>query len=122
MILDDNGVGVQGAVADKAKLVSRPGDSFRQDLSDTSRVDLISTLPLVCHPALSCTGSVSHQALQAAAAAAADAADAAAAVAAAVAAAAVAAAAVAADGASAIAAVVFCCCSCCHSCLDGVLA
>ncbi|DBB04767.1 hypothetical protein WJX82_007058 [Trebouxia sp. C0006] len=37
---------LQGAAADTAKLVSRPGDSFRQELSDRSRVDLISTLPL----------------------------------------------------------------------------
>ena len=59
---------MQGALADKAKLVSRPGDSFRQDLSDRSRVDLISTLPLVPPPALSCTCSVSHQSIHAAAA------------------------------------------------------
>ena len=57
-------------MADKAKLVSRPGDTFRQDLSDRSRVELISTLPLVRSPALLCTCSVSHQAIHAAAAAA----------------------------------------------------
>lgn len=61
---------MQGALADKAKLVSRPGDGFRQDLSDRSRVDLISTLPLVPPPALLCSCSVSHQSIHAAAAAA----------------------------------------------------
>ena len=93
---------MQGSLADKAKLVSRPGDTFRQDLSDRSRVDLISTLPLVPPPAL-CTCSVSHQSIHAAAAASAIAAVAAANAIAAVAAAVVA---VAADAAVAAAVVI----------------
>ena len=96
---------MQGALADKAKLVSRPGDGFRQDLSDRSRVDLISTLPLVPPPALLCSCSVSHQSIHAAAAAA-SALAAVAAVAAANAIAAVAVVAVAADAAVAAAVVI----------------
>lgn len=36
---------LQGAIADRAKLVDKAGDVYKQDLSDRSRVDLIATLP-----------------------------------------------------------------------------
>ena len=62
-MLDGNAVVMQGSLADKAKLVSRPGHTFRQDLSDRSRVDLISTLPLVPPPALLCKCIVQYMLL-----------------------------------------------------------
>ena len=38
---------LQGPIADRAKLLARPGGMYRQDLRDQTRVELIATLPSV---------------------------------------------------------------------------